>query len=309
MRNAFAKQLLIEAEKNDKIIFLSGDIGNRLFDNFKLKYPNRFINCGVAEANMTGVASGLSKMGFIPITYTITTFNTYRVYEQIKLDIAYPNLPAIIVGTGAGLSYSNLGVTHHSLEDISIMRSLPNMNVICPGDPVEVGLALKEAIKLKKPTYLRIGKKGEVSVHKHIPKFTIGKALQIYNGSEVVILSVGNVLSLCAEISLELKKLNINPSLVSLHTVKPLDKIYLKKAFKEYKLVVLVEEHSEIGGASSALLEFLNKNNLHHKKYISFSTPDKYLSSLGSQTETRRAIGLENNKILKKIIKALNEKN
>lgn len=307
MRNAFAKQLLIEAEKNDKIIFLSGDIGNRLFDSFKLKYPDRFINCGVAEANMTGVASGLSKIGFLPITYTITPFNTYRVYEQIKLDIAYPNLPAIIVGTGAGLSYSNLGVTHHSLEDISIMRTLPNMNVICPGDPIEVGLALKEAIKLKKPTYLRIGKKGEKNVHKQIPKLTIGKALKIYNGSKIVILSVGNVLSLCDEISLELKKLNFNPSLVSLHTVKPLDKIYLQKIFKEFELVVLVEEHSEIGGASSALLEFLNKNNLNLKKYISFSTPDKYLSSLGSQTETRRTIGLEKNKILKKIIKALNE--
>ena len=152
MRNAFAHQLFIEAKKNDKIVFLAGDIGNRLFDKYKKNFPKRFYNCGVAEANMTGVASGLAKLGFIPITYTITPFNTYRNFEQIKIDIAYPCLPVVVVGTGAGLSYASLGVTHHSLEDIALLRTLPNFNVVCPGDSIEVKLLLKDALKLKKPT-------------------------------------------------------------------------------------------------------------------------------------------------------------
>ena len=156
MRNAFAEAVTSLAEKDKKIVLLSGDIGNRLFDNFKKKFPKRFYNCGVAEANMAGVASGLASMGLKPITYTITPFNTARCFENIKLDICYPNLPVVIVGTGAGLSYSSLGATHHSMEDIGIMRTIPNLNIVCPGDPLEVKLALREAIKKKAPTFLRV---------------------------------------------------------------------------------------------------------------------------------------------------------
>ena len=121
--------------------------------------PKRFYNCGVAESNMTGVASGLAASGYRPVTYTITPFNTLRCFEQIRLDICYPNLPVIIVGTGSGLSYASLGATHHSMEDISILRTLPNLQIICPGDKKEVKEALIKAYKSKKPTYIRIGKK------------------------------------------------------------------------------------------------------------------------------------------------------
>jgi len=160
MRNSFAKSITDLSKKNKKIVLLAGDIGNKLFDNFKKIDKNRFFNCGVAEANMTGVAAGLAIQGFRPITYTITPFNTLRCLEQIKIDICYPKLPVIIVGTGAGLSYSALGATHHSLDDIAIMRALPNMNVVCPSDPIEVAHAIEHALKIKGPTYIRIGKKG-----------------------------------------------------------------------------------------------------------------------------------------------------
>ena len=164
MRNTFAEEITKLAVKNKKIVLLSGDIGNRLFDNFRKIHRNRFYNCGIAEASMTGIASGLASMGFLPVTYTITPFNTMRCLEQIKLDVCYPNLPIIVVGTGAGLSYASLGSTHHSLEDISILRSIPNITIFCPSDPNEVKNLLKESIKIKGPVYLRLGKKNEIDL-------------------------------------------------------------------------------------------------------------------------------------------------
>ena len=161
MRNAFVEEITRVSKKDKKIVILAGDIGYKLYDNFKLKFPDRFYNCGVAEANMTTVAAGLALKGFKPITYTIATFNVYKTVEQIKVDIAYPNLPVIIVGVGAGLSYSGLGSTHHATEDIGVLRSIPNLNIVVPADANELKSLLKEIIKSKKPTYLRIGKTGE----------------------------------------------------------------------------------------------------------------------------------------------------
>ena len=287
MRNSFAETITRLANKNKKIILLSGDIGNKLFDKFKEKNKNRFFNCGVAEANMAGVAAGLAKQGFRPITYTITPFNTLRCLEQIKIDICYSNLPVIIVGTGAGLSYSSLGATHHSLDDIAIMRSLPNINIICPCDPIEVKCAVEEALKIKSPTYIRLGKKGEPIINKKKFKFKIGKIMKV---------------------SLECQKIlsnnNISTELVSFHSIKPLDNNYLKKAFKK-KMVVCIEEHGFVGGGGSAILEFCNKNSINTNNLLLFGTPNKFLSRMGNQEEARTKIGLSSIKIVEKIKKKL----
>ena len=301
MRNAFAESLTKLAASNKKIVLLSGDIGNRLFDKFKKKFPKRFYNCGVAEANMTGVASGLASMGFVPITYTITPFNTARCFENIKLDICYPKLPVIIVGTGSGLSYSTLGSSHHSMEDIAILRTLPNINVICPGDPIEVKLALIEAIKSKKPTYLRIGKKGEPIVHKRKPLLKIGRVNKIFSGKNIVIIGVGNVLQLAVDCRNILKKYSIDAEVASFHSIKPLDKYYLNKKINEKKLIVIIEEHGFTGGAASAVLEFAN-NKKKNVNILSISGPDRFLTAYGNQKNSRKRIGLDPNKIVKKIL-------
>ena len=186
MRNAFAKELNDLAKKDKKIVLLSGDIGNRLFDNFRNSFPKRFYNCGIAEASMTGVASGLTHLGLRPITYTVATFNTIRCLEQIKLDICYPNLPVVIVGTGAGLSYASLGSTHHSLEDIAFLRTIPNLKILCPSDPEEVKKLLRDAIKMKGPVYLRLGKKNEPIIGK---RKKIGNSDIIVKGKTNLIIS------------------------------------------------------------------------------------------------------------------------
>ena len=208
MRNEFAKTLTELAEHNKDLVLLTGDIGNKLFDNFKEKYPDRFYNCGVAEANMTGVASGLASSGLRPITYTITPFNTARCFEQIRLDVCYPNLPVIIVGTGSGLSYASLGATHHSMEDISILRTLPNLQIVCPADKKEVKASIVEALKSNKPTYIRLGKKGEPEIHKKIPKLKIGKGLILKKGKDLAILGVHGLIGGAGSAVLEWANLN-----------------------------------------------------------------------------------------------------
>jgi transketolase len=308
MRNAFAKTITEFTKKKKDIVLLAGDIGNKLFDNYKKNNPDRFYNCGVAEANMTGVASGLAANGLRPITYTITPFNTARCFEQIRLDICYPNLPVIIVGTGSGLSYASLGATHHSMEDISILKTLPNLQILCPGDPIEVRQALIEAYKSKKPTYIRLGKKGEPIIFKKKPKFKIGKFIKISSGKDIVLLGVGNALSIASDCMKLLKKYKVHSDLFSFHTIKPLDERILDKFFKQKKLLAVIEEHGLIGGAGSSLLEWANSKGYDSRNILRFGGPDKFLTGCGNQNEARRFIGLTPQKICREILKNFNKK-
>jgi transketolase len=303
MRNEFAKTVTKLAKIKKDVVLLAGDIGNRLFDNFKKNNPERFYNCGVAEANMTGVASGLASSGFRPITYTITPFNTARCFEQIRLDICYPNLPVIIVGTGSGLSYASLGATHHSMEDISILKTLPNLQILCPGDKNEVTEALLCAYNSKKPTYIRLGKKGEPIIHKKKPNFKIGKSIILKKGKDIALLGVGNALPIATKCEEILNLKNIKSDLVSFHTAKPLDEKLVKKLFKSNKLIVVIEEHGLLGGVGSSILEWANENKFDSRNVLRFGGPDKFLTGCGNQTEARNFIGLNPKKICNKVLK------
>jgi transketolase len=305
MRNEFAKTITELAKEKKDLILLVADIGNKLFDNFKNQCPDRFYNCGVAEANMSGVASGLALSGLRPVTYTITPFNTARCFEQIRLDICYPNLPVIIVGTGSGLSYASLGPTHHSMEDISILRTLPNLQIICPGDKKEVRESLRKAYESKRPTYIRLGKKGEPIIHKKKPKFEIGKSIVIKIGNDVSILGVGNALSIAFDCEKVLRKKKISSDLISFHTPKPIDQELLKKLFNSNKLIVVIEEHGLIGGVGSSILEWANDNKYSARNILRFGGPDKFLTGCGNQNEARNFIGLNSKNICDVIIDRL----
>lgn len=305
MRNVFAKTVTELSDAYPELVMLAGDIGNRLFDELKEKYPERFLNCGVAEANMTGVAAGLAASGMRPITYTITPFNTIRCLEQIRLDVCYPNLPVIIVGTGAGLSYAGLGATHHSMEDIALLRTLPNMHVICPADAIEVRLAVTDALRLGVPTYIRLGKKGEPIVHQNEPHFEIGKGICIREGTDIALVSVGNMLADAVKIAEKLQNNGISSQVISLHTVKPLDQLLLTNIFLEKKLVVVLEEHALIGGASSAILEWGCDHGMDTRKLMRFGGPDRFLYACGGQMEARKLAGLSVEVIAEKILSRL----
>lgn len=302
MRNAFARAVTSLADQNPNLVLLAGDIGNRMFDAFKEKHPTRFYNCGVAEAGMTGIAAGLAASGLQPITYTITPFNTLRCLEQIRDDVCYPNLPVILVGTGAGLSYASLGATHHSMDDIAALRILPNMHVICPGDPVEVELAVAAALELKRPTYIRIGKKGEPVVHACPPSFHVGKGITLQQGDDIALISIGNVLPLALDCAQVLTEKGLSTGVISLHTVKPLDTDLLTEMFSHYRRIAVLEEHALAGGAGSAILEWGCSQGVDLRKLRCFAGPDRFLSACGNQQQARVTIGLEVGSIVQSLL-------
>lgn len=306
MRNAFSREITSLADFDDRIVLLSGDIGNRLFDDFKVKHPNRFYNCGIAEQNMTGLAAGLSLSGFLPITYTIAPFCTTRCLEQIRTDLAYHELPSIIVSVGGGLSYAGLGPTHHALEDISFLRSIPNVTVICPADSHEVKESLKVAIKTNGPVYLRLGKKGEPDIPclKNY-NFKIGKAYQLEKGNEFCILSTGTILPEVLKAGKILKTKKLRASIYHFPSVKPLDEKSLKKISKKYNKIITVEEHSIIGGFGSSITEWFSDNiNLNHR-FLRIGTPDRFFKKSGSQNFARESLKISGNKISKQILNFL----
>ncbi len=304
MRNAFADEMTNLAKTDPRLVLLSGDIGNKLFDRFKEVDAARFYNCGVAEANMMGVASGMALCGLRPFVYTITPFTTTRCFEQIRVDVCYHHVPVVIVGTGSGLSYAELGPTHHSLEDMAILRTLPGMRVLAPCDVTELRLALRAVLEDDSPAYIRIGKKGEPAVHTETPPFRIGEAIVVRKGSDVALLCAGNMMSDTLVAADKLAEMGISAEVVSFHTVKPLDSNYLQDAASRFRLLATVEEHSRIGGFGSAVGEWCVANNKMVPK-ISFGTDDAFMHEVGSQQYARNKFGLTSGKIADRVHAAL----
>lgn len=305
MRNAFAAELLELVKEDCRLVILSADIGNRMFDQHKDYAPDRFYNCGVAEANMISLASGLALSGMIPVAYTITPFITVRCLEQIKIDICYHNVPVILIGTGSGLSYAELGPTHHSLDDLALLRALPNMTVLAPGDPVEAKLALRAAVELNKPVYIRIGKKGEPVVHHSLPEFKIGQGIVLTPGRDVCLISTGNLLPEAVEAAEKLGKRKISAQVTSFHTIKPLDQELLKDIFSKFKLIVTIEEHGLIGGLGGAVAEWAADHGVKDRSIVRCGIPDRFLHKVGSQENYRKEFGLTATAISERIIKEL----
>lgn len=292
MRNAFAHEATRLASTDSRVVLLSGDIGNRLFDDFKKKHPDRFYNCGVAEANMIGVAAGLAMSGLRPICYTITPFITYRCLEQIRVDVCYHNVPAIIVGTGSGLSYASLGGTHHSCEEMGMLRLLPNLTVVAPADEHEVRGTLRAALAQSGPVYMRIGKKGEPAVHTDGKAIELGKAIPMRDGTDACFLSTGTMLPVVMEAANGLSASGISAAVYSFHTVKPLDERVLSDVFRNFKVVATVEEHSVLGGLGGSVAEWLSDRPESGARLLRFGTADEFLHLTCEQREAREHFGL-----------------
>ena len=305
MRNAFAKQITALAQQDPRIVLLSGDIGNRLFDDFKAKCPDRFYNCGVAEANMIGVAAGLAMNGLRPVCYTITPFVTYRCIEQIRIDVCYHHVPVVIVGTGSGLSYASLGATHHSCEEMGMLRLLPGLSILAPADEWEVRAGLKAALKNSGPVYMRIGKKGEPIIHKAEPPFTIGKAIALREGTDVCLLNAGTLLSITLAAADLLAQQGVSTAVFSMPSVKPLDEALLADAFNRFKVVATVEEHSVLGGLGGSVAEWRADAASPRARLLRFGTRDEFLHVTCEQEEAREYFGLVPDAIAGRIQKAL----
>jgi len=243
------------------------------------------------------------------VVYTIASFATARCLEQIRVDVCYHRQPVIIVGVGAGLSYASLGGTHHSCEDIGFLRLLPEMTVVCPGDPAEVRGALDAALLHHGPVYLRLGKKGEPIVHTHAPQVVLGRSLTVRTGADAAILAVGSVLRVACDAADRLGQRGVSVRVESFHTVKPLDEKTLAEVFDGTELVVIIEEHSRAGGAGGAVAEWLAERGPTRARLVRIGTDDRFLHEAGSQRHARAAFGLTADAIAARIHAVLREAN
>ncbi|MDO8269852.1 MAG: transketolase C-terminal domain-containing protein [Candidatus Levybacteria bacterium] len=302
MRIAFVNTLFKLAKKDSRIILLTADLGYSVFEEFQEKLPDQFLNVGIAEQNMTGVAAGMAIEGMKPFIYSIVPFATMRNFEQIRNDICYQNLNVKIVGVGAGFSYGPYGHTHHGLEDVAILRPLPNMTIFTPGDPVETSLVTTEAVKMQGPAYIRLGRAGEPVVHTVAPQFKVGKGIVLQKGKKVALIAMSTMLASTIEVAKKLKEKNLTPTIVSIPTIKPFDNELILDIFKSHEYIYSLEEHFAVGGLGSAVAEAVVTSNVSFKKYHMFAAPDKFSKVIGDQRYMRNDNGLSVDQILKKII-------
>lgn len=304
MRKTFITTLVEEARNNDKIFLITPDIGYSVLEPFMNEFPDRYLNVGVAEQNAISIAAGLALTGFIPYVYTIMPFVCMRPYEQIRVDVAYMNTNVRIVGVGAGFSYGSAGATHHSIEDIAIMRCLPNMTVICPGDPWEVEQSIKASVTYKGPMFFRLGKQNEPKINSESAKFEIGKAIQILEGDDLTIITTSNTLELSFKIAQELKSNGKSAALISMHTIKPFDEATLLKVLSKEKPVITIEEHNIIGGLGSAVSEIIAESTFN-PTFKRFGVNDKYSHFVGGHDYIRSKYGLTVENITDQILKQI----
>lgn len=271
--------------RDPKIMTLTADMGFGVFEDIQKSFGDRFVNTGVAEANTAGIAAGLALSGYTVFFYGQATFVTMRCFEQVRLDIASHNLNVKIIGTSAGFTLSQYGVSHYAIEDVALMRLLPNMTVLCPGDLYEAELATKLAHTINGPVYVRIGRTNsgaDKNVHLKKPVLTLGAPILVRKGKGIVLVANGSMLARANEVVLTLEKRGISASLLSMPFVKPIDEKALFKFMKGAKIVFTLEEHTVIGGLGSAVAEVIQDSG-RQVPVIKMGIKDAFLHIVGSR--------------------------
>jgi transketolase len=291
MRRAIASALMKAAEENSRLIFLTGDLGFQVFDEFRDRFGPRYVNVGVAEAQLVCAAAGLAREGWNPVTYSIASFMTGRAFEQVRVSVAYPRLPVVILGAGGGYSYSTSGVTHHAADDLGLMSLIPGMTVAAPGDGHEASQLLQQALKLPGPSYLRIGRYGEPEVRSKDP-VVLGRARLLSDGERVAILSMGDLGSVVGDALDLLQREGIRPLAYQMHTVKPLDTDVLDEAAKKVDVLITVEEHLPVGGLAAAVSAWRDARGLG-VRLLRVGAPDAWALGNLNRDDLRRKLKLD----------------
>ncbi|MDR1561623.1 MAG: transketolase [Dysgonamonadaceae bacterium] len=302
MRSAFIQQLLEEAKNNNRIFLLVGDLGYSVVESFAEHFPDRFLNVGVAEQNMASIAAGLAKEGFIPFIYSIGNFPTLRCMEQIRYDICYHELAVKIIAVGGGYAYGSLGASHHTTEELGMLRTIPNMTVCAPADPIEAKELVKLAIQDNSPYYIRLSKNGEPILHSNFEiqnsEFRIKKGypllLHSLNSSNSAIFTTGVIAADALKFVAENSR---NAAIYTFPFVKPIDRQALLPLFEKYENIITLEEHQASGGFGSAILECMNDleetGQLRmHPKLKRVAIPDSFTHIAGSQAFLKKMNGL-----------------
>lgn len=300
MRDSFVKTLMDIAEKDKNVVLITGDLGFGVLKPFWEKFPDQFINAGIAEQDMTGFAAGMALCGKTVFTYSIGNFPTLRCIEQIRNDCAYHNANVKIVCVGGGFTYGPLGMSHHATEDIAVMRAMPDVTVFAPGDAAEAAACTKAMYETPGTCYLRLGRGGEPKIHENAVDFTVGKAIEIRQGKRVALFSTGAVYEEVAGAAKMLENAGITPAVYTFPSVKPIDKALIKKCAAEFELITTVEEHNIVGGFGSAVAEVMATVPCKARLAL-IGLEDKYSSTVGSQKYLRGIYGMSAEKIFERI--------
>lgn len=297
MRNTIVNIIHNAARKNKDIYFLTGDLGYSVLEDFQSELPDQVINTGIAEQNMMSVAAGLALAGKKVFVYSIVPFVTMRCFEQVRVDVCYQNLDVTIIGVGGGFAYGTLGLTHYGLEDLAIMRSLPNMKVVAMSDPIEARQLFEQILDDTGPWYIRLNRGGEKAIVEQTvaPKIGIGSVLK--HGSQVTIFSIGTITEVALLTSSHLEKYGIHAEVIHMHTLKPLDKEIIIDRARTRLAIVTLEEHTIMGGLGSAVAEVLADNGLSIP-FRRLGLEDRYLSVIGRQDFLRAQAGLSEDAIV-----------
>lgn len=304
MRDTFVRTLIALAKENPNIELITGDLGFGVLKPFWERLPDQFINAGIAEQNMTSAAAGMALEGKTVFTYSIGNFPTLRCLEQIRNDCAYHGANVKIVCVGGGFVYGSLGMSHHATEDIAVMRALPGVAVLCPGDLVEAEEATKAIAKYPGTCYLRLGRGGEKRIHDHIDNFEIGKAIKIHDGEKIAIFSTGAIFEEVADAEAILAEHDIYPAVYTFPTVKPIDRATIARCAADFDMIVTVEEHNIVGGFGSAVAEVLAELP-ERARLLRIGIHDTYSSIVGSQKYLRSQFGLDSGGIATQVLEAL----
>lgn len=303
MRNAFLDTLFELAQQDERVVFITGDLGYRVVEKFMEQRPRQFLNAGVAEQNMTGLAAGMALSGKIVFTYSIGNFPTMRCLEQIRNDVCYHEANVKIVTVGGGFAYGPMGVTHHAIEDLAVMRAIPGLMVVAPGDPVETRAATRAITAHPGPCYLRLGKAGEPTVHPGPIEFQLGKAIRFREGRDLTLISTGGMLQTAAKAAERLATQGIQTRVLSMHTLKPLDESAVLAAARETGCVATLEEHSVNGSLGSAVAELLAETWDVKVPFKRIGMPPIFSPHIGSQEYMLQKHGLNDEAVAAVLLK------
>lgn len=304
MRDSFARTMYDVGHKTKDVFIVVADISPAgSMAPFRADFPDRFINVGVAEQSMIGLCAGLALRGCRPFAYTIATFAIYRPFEQVRVDVCYHDLPVTIVGIGGGIAYSTLGGTHHAQEDVAIMSALPNMTVMAPCDAAETAAATWAAVDRNGPVYLRLGKAGEPDLTSNAPEpFTFGKIRRIREGNDICILTYGPITKMAFDVAeLIEKETGARVAVTSVHTLKPLDREGIARTLQKFSSVVVLEEHSSVGGLGGQVKQVAWDSDARCK-LMTFSLQDEFIHAFGSHAYLLGEHGLSVDAIAKAVL-------
>ena len=306
MRDTFVKTLIELAKQDKSIELVTGDLGFGVLKPFWEQLPDQFTNVGIAEQNMTAMAAGMAMEGKNVFVYSIGNFPTLRCLEQIRNDCAYHQANVKIVCVGAGFAYGPLGMSHQATEDIAVMRALPDVAVMSPGDKAEAAACTRALTEYCGTAYLRLGRGGEPAIHEVVNGFQIGKALKVYDGNRVALFSTGAIFDEVRAAYSLLAENGYHPAVYTFPTIKPIDRELIERISRDFELIVTCEEHQMSGGFGSVVAEVMAEMKERKARLKRIALPDAFCSLVGTQKYLREQMGIDGETIAAAVERELN---